>query len=364
MFKRLSIFLKSQILSFVPDIAELINTLKMTKRASLKDIAERVGVSIALVSYVMSGKEKEKRVGADVVERIKKAAHELNYKPNQIAQSLRTGSTKTIGLIIADIANPFFGNMARVIEDEASRHGYTVIFGSSDEDSSKSALLVDILMNRQVDGFIIVPAEGTVLQIKALQERGIPLVLTDRYFQEVTTNYVVLDNFGASYHAISHLIEKGYKRIGMIAYKSTLIHMQERIRGYVEAMKANNLENEIRIEEIRYDYENSDTEKAMNKLTAREQRVNAILFATSALTISGLYCIKKLNLKIPEELAIIGFDGNPVYDFFYTPITYIEQPIEKMGKEAVRVLVEQISGSGEIAHIKLRHTLIKRQSSL
>lgn len=335
----------------------------MSKRVSLKNIADKVGVSTALVSYVMNGKEKEKRVGADVVVRIRKVALELNYKPNQIAQSLRTGTTKTIGLIVADIANPFFGNLARVIEDEASRLGYTVIFGSSDEDSNKSASLVDILMNRQVDGFVIVPAEGTALQIKALQERGIPLVLTDRYFGEVTTNYVVLDNFGASYDAISHLIENGYKRIGMIAYKSTLIHMQERIRGYMEAMKENNLEDEIRIEEIRYDYVNSDIEQCMNILTGGGKKVDALLLATNALTISGLYCIKKLNLKVPEELAIIGFDGNAAYDFFYTPLTYIEQPIEKMGKESIRILVDQINGSTKLEHIKLQHKLIKRQSS-
>lgn len=336
----------------------------MSKRVSLKDLAEKVGVSTALVSYVMNGKEKEKRVGSDVVERIREAARELKYKPNRIAQSLRTGATKTIGMIVTDIANPFFGNIARVIENEASRHGYIVIFGSSDEDSSKSASLVDILMNRQVDGFIIVPAEGTIMQIKALQEKGIPLVLIDRYFSEVTTNYVVLNNFGASYDAISQLIEKGYRKIGMIAYKSSLIHMQERIRGYIEAMKANNLGNEIRIEEVRYKYVNSDTEKALTKLTGGEKKINALFFATNALTISGLCCLKKLKLKIPEEIAIIGFDGNEAFDFFYTPIIYIEQPIEEMGKEAIRVLVDQISGSSKIEHIKLRHTLIKSQSSL
>ena len=335
----------------------------MSKKTSIKDIAEKVGVSTALVSYVMNGKEKEKRVGKEMVQEIRDVALELNYQPNQIARSLRKGSTKTIGLIVADIANPFFGTLARVIEDEASRLGYTVIFGSSDESSVKMASLLDILINRQVDGFIIVPAEGTELQIEVLQEKRIPLVLIDRYFRNVTTNYVVLDNFGATYDAISHLIERGYKKIGMIAYKSKLIHMQERVRGYIEAMKANNLGNEIRLEEVRYNHAMTDNEKAMNNLVIGTKKINALLCATNALTISSLYCIKKLSIKIPGELGIIGFDGNEAFDFFYTPLTYIEQPIEEMGKEAVRVLTEQISGSTKIAHIKLRHTLIKRQSS-
>lgn len=336
----------------------------MPKRVSLKDIAEKVGVSIALVSYVINGLEKEKRVGADVVERIKKAAVELNYRPNRIAQSLRSGTTKTIGLIVADIANPFFGNLARVIEDEASRQGYTVIFGSSDEDISKSASLIDILLNRQVDGFIIVPAEGTEMQVKSLQEKGIPLVLTDRYFPEVTTNYVALDNFGASFDAVSHLIGNGHKRIGMVAYQSKLVHMQERVRGYKEAMKANNPGSEIHIEEVRYDNIDADTGKAIDKLISSEKKVDALIFATNALTISGLYSIRNLKLKVPEELAIIGFDGNAAFDFFSSPLTYIEQPIEEMGKEAVRILIDQINGSVKVSQIKLQHQLINRQSSM
>lgn len=336
----------------------------MSKRVSLKDIADQVGVSTALVSYVMNGLEKEKRVGADVVVRIKKAAQELNYKPNRIAQSLRTGSTKTIGLIVADIANPFFGNLARVIEDEASKRGYTVIFGSSDEDSEKSGSLVEILLDRQVDGFIIVPAEGSSQQIKMLQDNGVPLVLADRHFEEISSNYVILDNFRASYDAVSHLIEMGHRKIGIIVYKSSLFHMRERIRGYVEAMTDNQLEQEIRIEEVQYDFIQSETRNCMSGLTSGEKKVDALLFATNALTISGLYCIKEFNIKVPEDIAIIGFDGNAAFDFFYTPLTYIEQPVDQMGVEAVRVLISQINGSEKTEQIKLKPTLIQRQSSL
>jgi len=336
----------------------------MYKRISLKDIAEKVGVSTALVSYVMSGREKEKRVGEEVVAKIREIARELNYRPNQIAQSLRTGSTKTIGLLVADIANPFFGSLARVIEDEASINGYTVIFGSSDEDRDKSELLIDALFNRQVDGFIIVPAEGTVNQIKNIQDRKVPVVLVDRYFDEVRTNYVALDNFGASYHATSYLIERGYQKIGMVAYKSSLIHMKERIRGYLEAMKKFKLEGEIRLEEVRYDMTNNDCEKAILKLTDNSNNTEALFFATNSLTISGLYCINKNNLRVPEDIAVVGFDGNEAFDFFYAPLTYIKQPISEIGKEAVRVLIDQIQGSSKIAHITLPHTLIKRQSCL
>jgi LacI family transcriptional regulator len=175
---------------------------------------------------------------------------------------------------------------------------------------------------------------------------------------------VILDNYEASFEAVSHLIEKGHRKIGMIAYKSELIHMQERVRGYVEAMKAKNLENEVNVQRVRYSNLTGDTEKVLSHFTTGKKKVDALLFATSALTIAGLYVIKRIGLKVPEQLAIIGFDGNETYDFFYSPLTYIEQPISEIGKEAVRLLLDQISGSGKVAHMKIKHNLIVRNSSL
>lgn len=332
------------------------------KRISLKDIATAVGVSTALVSYVMNGQEKEKRVGADVVVRIKKAAKELNYKPNQIARSLRKGSTKTIGLIVTDIANPFFGNLTRVIEDEASKFGYTVIFGSSDEDVKKSAILIDTLSDRQVDGFIIVPAENSEEQIKILHENKVPLILVDRFFPHIDTNYVALDNFAASYDAVNRMVIKGRTRIGMIAYPSSLIHMQERIRGYEEAMKINNISENIRIAEVRYGSVQTDVEEILHQFLQGSNKVDALFVATNAITIAILYSLNKSNVKVPDDVAIIGFDGNEAFDFFYSPLTYVEQPIVDIGQKAVRLLIDQINGSTKIARVKLQHKLIIRQS--
>lgn len=334
----------------------------MGKKVSLKDIAKKVGVSTALVSYVLNGQEKEKRVGAEVVKRIKKVAGELNYSPNQIARSLRKGTTKTLGLIVADIANPFFGTLARVVEDEANKFGYTVVIGSSDEDSDKLGKLIDALCNRQVDGFIIIPPEGADDHINGLLKKEIPLVLTDRFFEGQETSYVVLDNYSAAFDATMHIIAKGYKRIAMVAHKSSLIHMQERIRGYKEAMKVQKLESTIIVEEIKFGESKAKMGKCLQKLTTGDLRVEALIFATNSLSISGLYYIKDSDLKVPEDLAIVGFDGNEAFDFFYSPLTYISQPIEEMGIESVRLLVDQINGSRKTVHVKLKHQLIVQKS--
>lgn len=334
----------------------------MSKRVSLKDIASEVGVSIALVSYVMNGLEKEKRVGPEIVKKIKEVARKLNYKPNQIARSLRKGSTNTIGLIVADIANPFFGQLARIIEDEAGKHNYTVIIGSSDENCIKSASLIDTLLDRQVDGFIIVPSEGCNEDIKILVQKEVPVVLVDRFLPELPTNYIVLDNYKAAYDAVNHFVAKGYKKPALIAYKSSLIHMQERMRGYREAMKENHLEESIQIKELLFNHEREDMEKVVSELFKGNNNPDAMLFATSLLSVSGLYAIKKFNIKVPDDIAIIGFDGNEAFDFFYSPLTYIEQPIEEMGKESVRVLLDQIQGSTKTIHVELQHQLIQRES--
>jgi LacI family transcriptional regulator len=333
----------------------------MGKKVSMKDIADKVGVSTALVSYVLNGLEKEKRIKPEIVEKVKKTIKEMNYKPNQIARSLRKGSTNTIGLIVADIANPFFGQLARIIEDEANRYNFTVIFGSSDEDHSKLKSLVNSLIYRQVDGFIIIPSEGCNEQIRFLIQQEIPVVLLDRYLPEIPTNFVVIDNYMATYKSVNCFISKGYNKIALFAYKSNMIHMRERIRGYTEAMKYNNLEKEIIIKEITHNNVRHEVEKAIENII-KQKDANALIFATNTLTLSGLYALKNFNINIPKEMAIIGFDGHEVYDFIDPPLTYIQQPLQEMGKESVKILIEEIKGSKKTVHVELKHQLIERSS--
>jgi len=334
----------------------------MQKRVSLKDIATKVGVSTALVSYVLNGLEKEKRVGAEVVKKIRLAAEELNYQPNQIARSLRMKTTKTIGLIVADIANPFFGQLARIIENEANTFGYTVIIGCSDEDELKSEALITTLLNRQVDGFIIVPAAGTNAQIQSLLKRHIPVVLVDRFFEDVNTSHVIIDNFKATSEATSYFISKGLKKIAMVAYKSPLSHMKDRIKGYADTMKVNNLADNICIVEVRYEHFQEDLDIAFKELVVEKKKVNALLFATNALSVAGLYFVQKQKLKIPDDVAFIGFDGGDSFELFNPPLSFVQQPIENIGKEAINVLMRILNGSDEVSQITLSSSLINRNS--
>jgi LacI family transcriptional regulator len=238
-----------------------------------------------------------------------------------------------------------------------------VIFGSSDEDAEKSEALIKTLLNRQVDGFIIAPAEGTSRQISKLVKEKIPVVLIDRYFPEVNVSHLCIDNFQATYDAALHLISGGFKHISLVAYKSALIHMKERIRGYSEAMADHDLSENIKVSEIHIDNYQSDIEKVFDDLNFTQKNDNALIFATNALSVSGLYCTQNHCLKIPQDISFVGFDGGESFDLFDPPLTYVKQPLEEMGKEAFNILQDLIKGSGKITQITMAPELVVRNSS-
>ncbi len=312
------------------------------KKVSLKDIAQEAGVSTATVSYVLNNREEQARVGQEMALKIRKIARKLNYQPNHIARSLKSGRSHTIGLIVADISNPFFGHIARTIEDEAKQHNYTVIFGSSDENMEKSADLINALLNRQVDGLIVIPTEGSEQQIVRLREHNIPFVLMDRPFPTLTASSISINNYDAAYGAVQHLLQTGRERIGMIAYKTGMHHIAERRRGFAEALQAAGAEPDKRIKLARYAHIREDIRKAIDQLTGGKQPADALFFATNSLAIEGLRYIIEKGIRVPEQLAIVSFDESEAFDLFHAPVTFIRQPIQEMGKAAVRLLLEQI----------------------
>ncbi|MCW3108448.1 MAG: LacI family transcriptional regulator [Segetibacter sp.] len=335
----------------------------MRKKVSLKDIAHKVGVSIALVSYVLNNK-KEGRISKEVTQKIKEAAKELNYSTNQIARSLKTNKTFTLGLIVADISNTFWSNLARIIEDEAEKYNYTVIFGSSDENPEKSLKLTNVLLNHQVDGLILAPAENSMNQLLFLQQNEVPFVLIDRYFPDLETSYVAIDNYKAAFTLVQHVINKGYKRIGLITFNSKLFHLQERKRGYTSALEENGLViNKDWIKEVSLTQTKTEVEKAIDGLLALEEPVEVILFASNNLSMFGLKHIIKLPIKVPDDLAIISFDESDASDLFYSPITHMKQPLKKIGQLATKILLENIQKSNTITQLNLEPEFIIRESS-
>lgn len=330
----------------------------MKKRVSLKDIASLVGVSTALVSYVLNNK-KEGRISKEVAAKIKQAAIDLNYQPNQIARSLKAQKTFTIGLIVADIANPYSSQIARIIEDEAQKNGYSVIFGSSDESAEKTLKLIMLLLNRQVDGFIIALPEHSENILKYLQGIGIPFVLIDRYYPDIETNYVSIDNYKAASEGVQHLIDNGRRQIGVISYSTSLCHLIERAKGATDLVRNKSLEAKVRIDQIE-----ADVKSAIDKFLNLEQGVDALFFATNLLTISGLKYMNELQIKVPEQIAVVGFDETDAFDLFYAPVTYVKQPMQKLGYEALKLLLETMENPETKNAVVLDTELVIKKSSV
>ena len=319
------------------------------KKISLKDIAEAAGVSTALVSFVLNGKKKEYRVGEETAQRILKIANEMNYQPNLAAKSLRSGKTKTIGLVVSDISNPFFSQLARVLEDEATKRGYTVLFGSSDEDKDKMTRVVSNLINKGVDGLIIVPCDNSEKSIASLVNNNIPIVLFDRYFPELNVSYVALNNFNASYISTKHLLNAGYNAPCMVAYEVNLIHMKERIRGYKKAMDEAGKRNLANVVFLKQDAPRKSADRLLPKMI--DGGVDAFLFATNMISLACLYTIKDMGEGIIGKIGLVGFDGNPVFDFFDAPISYIQQPIDVLVQKALEILIDIIINGNTVQSV-------------
>lgn len=337
----------------------------MARKISLKDIAEAAGVSVALVSYVLNDKEKEARINADTAKKIKEIAKKMNYQPNQVAKSLKSGKSLAIGLIVADISNPFFGQLAKTIEEESNRRGYTVIVGSSDEDLEKFKRLIDTLINRQIDGFIIAPVEGAEQQLKYLENTGIPFVLIDRFFKDLETCYVVIDNFDAMYRVTENILQqKKEAKIGYVCYENSLQHTEDRLRGFIQAFKDQGRED---YQEFICKVEYNNPVKfndSFTELINRLPGIDTVLFSTNTLSIMGLKVLSRLNIKIPEELSVFCFDQSDSYDLFYCPISYVHQPLDQIGYEAVEILFNKMfHNTHTIQQVVLEADIIIKKSS-
>lgn len=334
------------------------------KGISIKDIAQQAGVSPTTVSFVLNGKGKEKRISEQVSKRILKIATKLKYKPNQLARGLRTGKTKTIGLIVEDIANSFFSNVAKVVEDEADKHGYKVLFGSTEDNEEKAKGLLEVLRYRQVDGYIITPTLNLDKEIASLQK---PVVLMDRYFPDVTDfNYVVVDNFQGAFVAVSHMVEQGYKKVAIITTTSTQIQMQQRMDGFVDALKKHNLPaGKNMIKRLPFDLDRPGFTQEITKYLQNNKDLDAVFFATNYLGICGIESIRSLGLQIGTDLGMVSFDDHDIFRLLNPSITCVAQPVEEIGKKLIQLLIDEMDNNSVIPmQVVLPLELRKRESTV
>jgi len=333
------------------------------KAVSIKDIAGQVGVSTTTVSFVLNGKAKEKRISDDLKNRILEVAASLNYRPNQVARGLRTGQTHTLGLIIEDISNPFFANLAKAVEAEADKFGYTVMFCSTENNEQKASHLLHMLKHRQMDGFIITPTQGMESEVKRLGEEGRPVVLIDRYFTDLETSYVTVDNYKGAFDATSRLIRSGYSRIGLVTTDSMQVQMKNRYDGYMGALKKYDLPQDGKLVfKLGFEHTHDEAVQQINHFI-QSQKIDAVFFTTNYLGVYGLESLRVSGKKIPDEIGVICFDDNDLFRLGTPAISVISQPIAEIGQQAVSSLLAQLRDKETIPRkIMLEPRFLQRES--
>jgi len=313
------------------------------KKTSLKDIADQIGVSKTTVSWVVNNKGDEKKISKETQAKISELAEKLNFKPNQLARGLSLGKTNSIGLVVSDISNVFYAKIAKVVETAAEKYGYNIMYCSSDENPEKEHRLIQMLKDRQVDGLIISPSKIDSKQILQLKKENYPFVLIDRYFPRIDTNYVTVDNEKGSEELIGHLIEQGSRRIGFVSVSFHLGVIKKRFTGYKNALRQHGIkfENKL-VREVDYNDVEGTIATAIKELIHPPHKVDALYFATNYLTVAGLKALNRLQVRIPMDVAVVGFDDLDFFDITYPPITAVAQPIEEIAENALEILMEEI----------------------
>ena len=314
----------------------------MKSKITITDIAKEAGVSTALVSFVMSNKAKgarEYRVSPETAKRVLEVAAKYDYQPNGSARALRSGEYRTIGVILSDISNKFYAEISRQIENWTFYHDYVVLFGSSDENPKKLSNVMKVFKNKGVDGMIIVPCEGSESAIRQMSDRGMPVVLLDRDIPGAEFNSVVLNNSKASVIMTETLVGKGFRKIEMISYKTTLSNIKDREAGYLKAMEGAGL-SDTRIHRPEYcNY--GEIEQIV--LDAKARNVEALIFTTYNMSLMGRKAFISHGLRVPQDCFFACFNNSDVFDLYEPDILYVKQPIEQFAVEAMTLLVKMIN---------------------
>ncbi len=337
-----------------------------TRKVTLSSIADDLNVSKTLVSLVLNGKADALSINKETQKRVIARANELNYKPNQVARGLRMGQTHTLGLLVADISNPFYARITRTIEHMAETEGYSLIVCSSDESESREKHLVKMLLDRQVDGIIMTTTMHQPEVLKEIIPTQFPLVLFDRYLTGFDSHYVGVDNEQATRNAVKHLLDLGHRNIGFLTltpnYISTLYDRQQ---GYLTAFEAYNFpvtdKYLLQLDYVRL--KNKDYNQ-ITQFFLENPEITALFTSNNNLAIACLKTVKELGKRIPEDLSLITFDDVECFSYTAPAISCIAQPLEKIGEVAVKMALQQIKNKRiDSQKVILQTELIYRDST-
>ena len=337
--------------------------MKARAKIGVRDVAARAGVSVGTVSNVLNHAP---TVHPDVARRVQKAIDELRYVPNEAARRLRMGGSSAIGLIVPDIRNPFFTDIAYAAEREAERHGLSIVLGNSDEDASREVSYLDLFEQQQVRGIIIAASGDVSAHLLRLQTQGTSVVLIERSAQE-GLNSVAIGDFEGGRLAAAHLLSLGRRKIAFVGGPTSLSGVFDRLMGARTAVMAI---TDANLEVIDTSPQHSVTEgrRVAETLLERDPaELPDAIFAVNDLVALGIVhaLIKGSQIRVPEDIAVIGFDDIDFAAASVVPLSSIRAPSERLGRTAVQMLIEELDFSSfDPQHVVFEPKLVVRESTV
>ena len=345
----------------------------MKQKITLKKIAQELNVSISTVSKALKDSTE---IGVETRERIKAFAKFYNYRPNNIALSLKHRKTKTIGVIIPEVVHYFFAQVIDGIEKVASEKGYNVIVALSNESHEKEVINMETLADSLIDGFILSLSKGTMQSqdfhhIEEVMSQGMPVVLFDRTTDQIDCDKVVVDDSEGAYQAVNHLIIKGRKNILLLTTQDYITVGRLRTQGYIKAIQDSGLvlDNEFIVKVI--DNKNSNSalpnlEEQIEKIISKYPQIDAVIAVNEIYAAAALRVFRQAHIQVPEQIAVVCFTDGLISKFSTPTLTTVRQHSEEIGKKAAKILINRLSSDDNEAPPKtevIKCSVVERESS-
>jgi LacI family transcriptional regulator len=312
------------------------------KRTTISDVAKLAGVSKSTVSHVLND---TRFVESETKARVLRAIAQLNFRPSKIAQSLTTNKTHTIGIIVSDITNHYFGELIRSIEVVLDTANYSLVVCNTDEQLERERHYLNLLTSQQVDAIIAAATSQHWDELSVTYLKNIPTVFLDRKFAELGDYpFVGANNQGGTYMGTAHLIQRGFKNIGILAGFQRLSSMRERLQGYKDALAKHKIP--IRDEWIAFsELSIAGGYQAATQLLTLSERPEALMISNNFLSLGTLMAIRELGLNVPQDIALVGFDDHPWATVSCPPLTVVRQPVNLLGKTAAEMALALLNNS-------------------
>lgn len=332
----------------------------MTVAATIKDIAKQTGLGLATISsYLNGGNVREQnRI------KIEQAIEELHYEVNEVARGLKTNKTKIIGIIIPELNNIFCAEIITEVEDILRAHGYATMICDCRTDEKREKEAVEFLKKRRVDGVIVMPSGNKGKHLNLFSKAGIPVVLIDRKLNDIDCDCVLVDNYKGTKEAVHLLIEKGHRKIGMIAGPEEVFTAKERLLGYVEALKEAKLPVEEKL--ISHgDYTISGGAAGMRQLVEQNQDMTAVVISNYEMTMGAMIEANELQIQIPEQVSVIGYDNIAFARACVPKLSIVTQPTKEIAKNVSDLMLQRLESYGELTErmvVKLQTGFVEGKS--